>query len=444
MKTHVTIIGGGPGGAASALYLKQLGIDSVIIEKETFPRYHIGESMTGECGALVRGLGLEQKMLDANFPIKRGLTVFGKTGHNPWFVPVMGRDKEWNLFDQHTWQVRRSEFDKMLLDEAISQGVEVIKAQAITPLVDDDKSVCGVRIQHSDMDTRQEIKSDVLLDCSGQATFLANNGVTGPKFRGNYDRQIAIYSQVKGAIRDDGPHRDNTLIFYKTKYLWSWFIPLDNETVSVGIVAPAAYFKDKNESKQQFLLRELSELNPELARRTVDIELVEDIHSIVNYSYQVSQFCGKGFICVGDAHRFIDPIFSFGLFATMREAQLTAPVVKSWLEGKGRDLKNPFAEHEQNCDRALDIVEDTIDTFWEYPLAFAMFTHKRYKAEVIDILAGRVFDKQPSVAINAMRKLINRDRDNSQTSPLPQGSRFHPERANIWNDQIIEANNSTG
>jgi len=422
MKTQVAIVGGGPGGTAAAMFLRELGIDSVLIEKEAFPRYHIGESMTGECGALVRDLGLQDGMSRYSFPVKKGLTVYGKDGNNPWFVPVMGRDENGKLYENSTWQVRRSDFDKMLLDEALSRGTDLVDGKAIKPLLEDDGAVHGVRVELKN-GKNVNIESEVLLDCSGQTTFLANAGVTGPKYRGNYDRQIAIFSQVRGARRDEGANRDDTLIFYQDKYHWAWFIPLDDEIVSVGIVTPAAYFSGKKESKRDFLVREMRELNPALGDRMEDVEVIDETRSVVNYSYQVRDFCGKGFMCVGDAHRFIDPIFSFGLFETMKEAQLAAPAIRDYLEGVDRDLPNPFARHENHCETGLDIVEDAVDTFWEYPLAFALFVHKRYTDELIDLLAGRVFQQQPSPAVEAMRKLMRRDRSGGDS--MPQGSRFN-------------------
>lgn len=433
MKTSVAIIGGGPGGAASAMFLQKYGIDSVIIEKETFPRYHIGESMTGECGAIVRALGLEDRMSQDNHPIKRGLTVYGTGGKNSWFVPVMGRDADWNLFPQTTWQVRRSVFDKMMLDEAVARGAPLIHGQAIQPLFTDDGAVRGLRVRMNDGGV-QDIESEIVLDCSGQGTFLANSGVTGPKYRGNYDRQIAIFSQVSGAIRDEGDKKDDTLIFYRQKFHWSWFIPLDEETVSVGIVIPSAYFLDKKESKRDFLVRELHELNPEIVKRIPEVNLVEETRSIVNYSFQVRQFTGPGFICIGDAHRFIDPIFSFGLYATMKEAQFAAPVIKAYLEGANRDRPNPFEEYQTFCETGLDIFEDFIDHFWEQPLAFAAFMHLRYFDQMIDSLAGRVYERQPSPVVRSMRKMLKRERVEEEDAALPAGSRYHPERAHLWQE----------
>lgn len=113
-------------------------------------------------------------------------------------------------------------------------------------------------------------------------------------------------------------------------------------------------------------------MNDELTRRLPTIDFAEDVHVIPNYSYQVKGFCGKGYICIGDAHRFIDPIFSFGLTVAMREAQLAAPEIKAYLDGANRDADNPFADHQLRCEQGADVLEDMIDLFWEQPLAFAL------------------------------------------------------------------------
>jgi flavin-dependent dehydrogenase len=440
--SDVVIVGGGPGGAASAMFLLKEGIRPLIIEQEEFPRYHIGESMTGAGGKVLRDLGLEAEMYRRRHPTKQGVKVFGQSKRGTWFVPVTGRDENWKLYPWDTWQVRRSDFDKMMLDEALARGADYLHAHALKPLLREDGSVRGVQVRLPD-GAMQDVESEVLLDCSGQATWLANlGGVTGPKYLGSYDKQIAIFSQVAGAIRDhDGTrevHKDNTLIFYQKKFHWSWFIPLDDEVVSVGIGIPTSYFQEKKESKRDFLLREMRELHPEFNRITADARLVEDVHVIPNYSYQVHQFCGKGFMCIGDAHRFIDPIFSFGLTVTMREAQFAAPLIKAYLGGHNRDAANPFAEYQLFCEAGIDVLEDTIDCFWEQPFAFALFVHARYVEYMTDMFAGRIYERQPSVAINGIRSLLKREGQreasyqDSDLYSMPIGSRYHPERAPIW------------
>jgi len=440
MKTDVVIVGGGPAGSACAMFLALEGIKPIIVEAESFPRYHIGESMTGECGALLRTLGLGEEMLKRRYPTKQGVKVYGPTGRSPWFVPVMGRDSDWKLFEQFTWQVRRSDFDKVMLDEAVARGATLLYGKATKPLLNDDGSVRGVQVRMAD-GRSESIESEVLLDCSGQATFLANHGgVTGPKYLGSYDKQIAIFSQVAGAIRDDGEsrdcHKDNTLIFYQKKFHWAWSIPLDDEIVSLGVVVPSAYFLEKREGKRDFLVRELHELNPELKRRVPEASFAEDIHVIPNYSYQVKRFCGKGFICVGDAHRFIDPIFSFGLYASIKEGSLVAPLVKAYLDGENRDAANPFTEHQLTCEKGIDVLEDAIDLFWEQPFAFSVYVHDRYRGEMTDVFAGRIYERQPSSALVAFRKMLQRERSygNDDLYSVPIGSRFHSERAPIWEE----------
>jgi flavin-dependent dehydrogenase len=224
------------------------------------------------------------------------------------------------------------------------------------------------------------------------------------------------------------------LILYKQKYHWAWWIPIDDEITSVGVVSPAAYFMDKRESKKDFLTRELHNIHPELNRRVPEIKLVEEARAIKNYSYQVKRFTGKGYICLGDAHRFIDPIFSFGLYVTMKEAQIAAPVIREYLEGKRRDKAHPFDDYQVYVEKGIDVLEDALDGFWEHPFAFAMLVYNRYVDQMIDIFAGRIYEGQPSDAAMAFRTLLNRDRqyDSEDSYSMPIGSRYHPERAPIW------------
>jgi flavin-dependent dehydrogenase len=426
------------------MFLAREGVHPLIVEMEKFPRFHIGESLTGGGGKALRDLGLEKEMDLRGHPQKQGVKVYGTTAKNTWFVPVTGRDENWNLFPVHTWQVRRSDFDAMMLNEAVRRGAELLPGRGVKPLVNADGSVRGVLVHPADGGTL-EIESEILLDCSGQATWLANlGGVTGPKYLGAYDRQVAFFSHVAGALRDHGTtrdtHKDNTLIFYNKKYHWSWFIPLDEENVSVGVVVPSAYFLEKKLSKRDFLIKELHELNPEIKRRIPEVNLVEDVHVIPNYSYQVKGFTGKGFICVGDAHRFIDPIFSFGVTVGMREAQFLAPLVRAHLDGTNRDATNPFADFELFCEKGIDILEDMIDLFWEQPFAFATFVHHRYTPLMTDMLAGRIYpmEHQPSQAALGFRKMLKRQEERERSYverdlySMPIGSRFHPERAPLW------------
>jgi len=390
----------------------------MILEQETFPRFHIGESLTGEGGQALRRLCFENEMVKREHPVKHGVRVFGTSGATSWYVPVSKRDADWNLALSTTWQVRRSDFDTMMLKEAEARGATVMQGTATKPLLADDDAVRGVTVRWPDGKS-EDIETQIVLDCSGQATFLANQRVTGPKYLGNYDKQVAFFSQVTGAIRGSGTSgeeaKDNTVIFYSKKFHWGWFIPLDKDVVSVGMVTPRADFLAKKQTPEEFFRNEFYNINPEVRRRIPEMNLVENVHVIPNYSYQVRRFCGKGYICVGDAHRFIDPIFSFGVSVTMREAE--------------------FAEHQVFCEKAIDNLEDMIDLFWEQPFAFATFVYHRYSDQLTDAFASRIYptEHQPSPAVLAFRKMLKRTREYDQDDySVPIGSRFHPERAALW------------
>jgi flavin-dependent dehydrogenase len=403
MKTDVAIIGGGPGGSSAAMFLQRKGLRATIVEKMSFPRYHIGESMSGECGALLRELSLESKMIARRDPIKRGVRVYGPKGKDSFYVPVMARTAENKLTPATTWQVRRSTFDQMMLEEAGSRGADVIQGEVVEPLLGDD-GVRGLRVRTAD-GRMEDIESEVVIDATGQHTFLAHRGVTSPKEPGRYCRQVAVFSQVAGAIREPGEIRDNTIILYRKQFHWAWLIPIDDEVVSVGVVVPNEYFQSKQESKHDFLVRELSELHPELWRRTPDKRLVEEARAIPNYSYHIKQFTGKGYICIGDAHRFIDPIFSFGIYLAIREANFAADAIARYFAGAGRDEPNPFAAHQSLCESGMDVIQDLMDAFWDQPLAFAVLAHRQHVEEIIDIFAGRIYMDKPSAALEEIHAI---------------------------------------
>ncbi|GAP63754.1 hypothetical protein ARMA_2177 [Ardenticatena maritima] len=389
-RTQVAIIGAGPGGATAAAYLRRAGIECLLIEKDPFPRYHIGESLTGECGAIIRDLGLGDEMARRRHPVKHGVKVFGPTGATSWYVPVMRREGD-TLVDSTTWQVRRSDFDAMLLEHARAVGADFMQGEVVNVLRNEQGDVIGVQVRPHDSQHLLDIDADVVVDASGLGTFLSRQDVAAPRVPGRYAKQVAIFSQIANPVRG-GEYPDDTLIFYGDKHHWAWFIPLDDEIVSVGVTAPGAYVAARGESKAEFLRRELHELNPNLAERITDDRLVEEVRAIPNFSYNVPRFTGRGFLCIGDAHRFIDPIFSFGVYMAMKEAQLAADAIRDYLDGAHRDAADPFAAYAALSTRAQDALQETVDGFWDFPLAFAFFVHQRYREDFIDIFAGRLFN----------------------------------------------------
>ena len=404
MVTDVAVIGGGPGGAVAALELARAGARVTVVEKAEFPRFQIGESLTGEVGACIRSLGLADDMEGIDATVKRGVHVFGTGGTNRFFVPVVRLHEDGRREEARTWQVRRSSFDGLLMDAAADAGADRLVAEALEPIVEGG-AVRGVVVSDGEGD-RRELRSEVVVDASGRGTFLHNAGITSPKRAGNYDKQVGVFAHVTGATRLD---EDDTVIFYRESGHWAWFIPIDADTTSIGVVCPSRYFRDRGETPRAFLERELRELNPELALRTGDAVLVDDPRMASNYSYEIDDFTGPGWLCIGDSHRFIDPVFSFGVHFAMHEARRASSDIVEYLGGARRDDANPFADFQAYAQRGQDVIQSLVDCFWGEPLAFGFMITKKHRDDLIDLFAGRIYGEgEPSAGLCALRRLNDR------------------------------------
>src|SRR5689334_3148923 len=230
-KHPVIIVGGGPAGAVSALYLLRQGIVPIIVERAEHPRFHVGESLTGATGLALRDLGLGPRIDAQNYPIKHGAVFYGPNGKNDFWVELVCRNEENKQVPNVTWNVMRSTFDKILFDAAIERGAIWMKATAVSPMTEED-TVVGLTIR-TPAGATENLYCDVLLDASGAATFLANHRVTGRKAPGCSDKQIAIFTQFANTVRDQGEDRrhqpGNTLLYYQAKNYWAWFIPVTQE-----------------------------------------------------------------------------------------------------------------------------------------------------------------------------------------------------------------------
>src|SRR5436309_3753105 len=291
-KRPAIIIGGGPAGSATALYILQSGVQPLIIERDSFPRFHIGESLSGECGAGLRTLDLEPEIRRQNYPIKHGVKVYNPHGTAFW-VEVKKRCPETNaLIPTTTWSVVRSSFDRILLDTARNRGVEYMECEAVAPIKEDDR-ISGLQIRTA-KGALENLHCEVLVDCSGQATFLANRGITGKKIKGSYTNQVAVFSQLSDMVLDSGTETSqapgNSLIFYKEKDHWAWMIPLSDTLTSIGVVTPAPYLKAQKLEKSEFLRTEILSLNPDLTRGGTNTSCIVQIRTTSRYSYSVLGF----------------------------------------------------------------------------------------------------------------------------------------------------------
>lgn len=327
-RAQVLIIGGGPAGSTAGGLLAKAGFEVTILERERFPRYHIGESLLPSCRPVLEQLGVWQKVAAAGFQPKGGAYYFW--GPEEWEVRFRpGRD------GSNAWQVVRSEFDKLLLDHARELGVEVVEGVTVKTLdFRDGRPVAASWAQTKDPEARGRIEFDYLVDASGRGGVMATKYLKNRAFH-NVFRNVAAWSYWKGASRPDrGP--DGAITVASLPEGWFWVIPLHDGTMSVGLVTGRDTFNRRRgelggtAAVYHEALRECTAVHDLL----VNAEQVSDIKVEQDYSYAATQFAGPGFLLSGDAACFLDPLLSTGVHLATYSAMLGAAAIASVLRGE--------------------------------------------------------------------------------------------------------------
>jgi len=316
--------------------------------------------------------------------VKYGTQVFGRGGNNHFKVPVMKREHG-ELVPMTTWQVERSTFDALLLATALERGAMLVKGSVAAVKQSDDGRITGCTIVDSAGDFDEDC--DYFVDATGQCALLSTKVIVDPKEHGRYAKQIAIYAHMEGTHTLDT--RDTT-IFYREKYHWCWYIPITEHKISVGIVVPSDYFKQSSLSREEFFEQEIHCLNPRLAEAVELLSRCSEVRASSNYSYTVEKYTGPNYLCVGDAHKFIDPIFSYGVHFALHEAAAAAEAIAGSVDGV-LDIER----YENYVNLGQRQVQSYIDSFWDNPVVFGLMVHDpMYRNKFIDLFSGRIYEKR--------------------------------------------------
>ncbi|MCA9684405.1 MAG: NAD(P)/FAD-dependent oxidoreductase [Myxococcales bacterium] len=395
-RVDVVIIGAGPGGACLATFLAQAGRRVLVLEKSSFPRFHIGESLTGVAGQVLEDLGLIAALDARQFPLKGGVKVIGQGAKSEFFVPVL----------RETYQVRRSQFDALLVERAEQAGAEVRRGEVISVLQDGvGRAVTGLsyRDEHGEV---HEVRSRFVADASGQSIVLSRLGVAGKrKLNPTFDKQVALFTHVEGALRDPGQMGNNTFIFYEKLHHWAWFIPISPTVTSVGVVIPNEVYRPLG-GTDEAMRWGLEHINPDLRERVRDRPWLEPVRGAFNYAYSVEPFAGEGWLCIGDAHGFVDPIFSFGVSIAMQEAGEASRRIAAILDGS--DWVAEIDAYCRYCRRGFSVAEDLINYFWAYPVFFGYLMRGSMRRDIIRLLGSDIHTEEELPAIASMRRALQR------------------------------------
>src|SRR5690606_8078163 len=320
VETDVAIIGGGPAGSTTATLLAKAGLRVELFERDRFPRYHIGESLIPETYWVLERLDMLDKMKRSHFVKK----------HSVQFVNAMGKESAPFYFWDNkphecsqTWQVVRSEFDKMMLDNAREHGVNAYEgARVMDVLFEDDRAV-GVKVRTSEGE--YDVRSKVVVDASGQSTFLQSRfklRVWDPLLN-----KGAIWTYWEGAYRDVGRDEGATIVIQTpNKVGWFWYIPLHGDKVSLGVVAPFEYLFKNRGSREQVYKEEVEQC-PAVLKRIEGAERMTGYFATKDYSYRSKQAAGEGWVLVGDAFGFLDPLYSPGVLLALRSGEQAADAI---------------------------------------------------------------------------------------------------------------------
>jgi flavin-dependent dehydrogenase len=395
----VVVIGGGPAGSTVATLLAQAGVSVCVFEREAFPRFHIGESLIPETYWVLKRLNMLPKMQRSHFIKKYSVQFVNANGKLS--APFYFHDNKPHECSQ-TWQVVRSEFDQLMLENAREHGAEAYDRTHVTEVMFDGDRATGVMIKEAN-GSRRAITARVVVDASGQAALLQN------RFRTRLWDPIlnkgAIWTYWQGAYRDTGRDEGATMVLQTAdRQGWFWYIPLHNDIVSVGVVAPFDYlFKNRGTHEQTY--NEEVERCSAVKDRVSKATRVTGYFATRDYSYRSTAVAGHSWVLIGDAFQFLDPLYSSGVLLALKSGELAADAIIDGFtigDTSAAQLGRWGADFNEGVDRMRRLVCEYYAGF-----SFGKFVknYPELTGTVTDLLIGDLFTERVDKVWKPMESL---------------------------------------
>ena len=400
-RCDVLVIGGGPAGSTAGARLAQMGYHVVVIEKEHHPRFHIGESL------LPANLPLLEKLGVAEAVKAIGMEKWGAEFVSPWHdvkSQTFQFAEAWDKSMPFSYQVRRSEFDEILIRNAARVGAEVIEGCRVKSVVfAPDNASATVHALHED-GRQQQWQARFVVDASGRDTLLGKQ--FDIKRRNPKHNSSALYAHFTGAARHAGQAEGNITIFW-FQHGWFWLIPLADGATSIGAVVWPHYLKSRTKPVKDFFLDTIA-LCPALAERLAQATLSSEVEVTGNFSYACERTHGANYLLIGDAFTFIDPVFSSGVMLAMQGGMVGAETVDTCLREPAK-AESALAHFDQQTrlgpkEFSWFIYRVTNPTMRD--LFMAPSNVWRVKEALLSMLAGDIFGKTPIWRSLAVLKVI--------------------------------------
>lgn len=323
------VAGGGPAGSSAAITLAQRGYSVVLFERETFPRFHIGESLLATANDAFASLGVERRMSSASFPEKWGARLFthdGRSGRGVNFADVS------EVRRPQTYQVPRAEFDKILLDRAREVGVDVRESCRVLGC---EFTSDAAIVQHGDDD---ETRVRAIVDATGRNGLIARK--LGLRTNEPLLANIAIFAHYENVPRLDKGCANDIRIVARHDAGWFWLIPISDQLMSVGVVLPRALYLEMPDGSPDERLARAIQDTPAVAELMREARRAWPVRVEKDFSYSASTYAGDRWILAGDAGSFLDPVFSTGVSIAMESGIEAAEALDQAFRRK------TFAAHE--------------------------------------------------------------------------------------------------
>jgi flavin-dependent dehydrogenase len=381
----VVVIGGGPAGATASTLIAQQGYRVELFERERFPRFHVGESLIPETYWVLKRLNMLPKMQQSHFVKKYSVQFFSPGGRGA--TPFYFWDNKPHECSQ-TWQVVRSEFDQMMLNNAREHGVTAHEGVRVLDVLFDGDRAVGVRIKTDDGSFR-DVHAKVVVDATGQNGLLMNR--LGLRVWDPALNKGAIWTYWEGAHRDTGRDEGATLVLLSPNERgWFWYIPLPNNIVGVGIVAPFDYLFKGRGSYAQVYEEEL-ECCPAAKERVSKGKRATGYFATKDFSYRSTQAAGNGWVLVGDAFGFLDPLYSSGVLLALKSGELAADAIVEGLAKKDLSAAQ-LGKWAPGFSEGLDRIRRLLCEFYD-GFNFGDFVRKfpHLQGSITDLLIGDLF-----------------------------------------------------
>lgn len=395
------VMGGGPAGSTTAALVADAGFSVLLVEREAVPRFHIGESLMPETYWIFQRLGVLDQMKQGDFVKKVSVQ----------FINDSGKESQPFFFKEHdprdcsrTWQVERAKFDQMLFENAASKGADCFDQTRVRDVIFDGTKATAVRLETKD-GTAKQVAARVIVDATGQQTIIA--GKLGLKREDSSLRKAAIWGYYRNAHREPGEHGGATIIMHtQGKQSWFWYIPLAESVTSIGVVADNDFLLKGRGTPEEIFEDELVKC-PGLAERLMDAQLVSKFHVAKEFSYTTTQHAGEGWVLVGDAFGFIDPIYSSGVYFALKSGEMAADSIIEGLQS-GDLSGSQLGKWTDEFKAGTQWVRKLVAAYYTNEFSFGRFMKQfpQHQGNLTDILIGRIFHDSAGLIFDDMEPAL--------------------------------------